>query len=143
MKTGYLTLETHPDHQDMVRVKIMDDLPNTQATTHGSQIRYIARFNDIEAGQMHLHNILHNDLVDLDNHLYLIDLKLAIAAIEADRLSHTRVWIDPSLSDSERTLIDEQTNKFKQRHKRWDRIWLFVGGAFIIYFFVMTLFGQI
>lgn len=142
MKTGYLTLETHPEHKDLVRVLVKDELPNTQAATHGSKIRYIARFNDIEAGQMHLHNMLNNNLVDLDNHLYSTDLKQAIAAIEADGLNHTRVWIDPSLSDSDRTLIDEQTNKFKQRHKWWNRIWLIVGTLFVIYFFIMTLLSQ-
>jgi hypothetical protein len=141
MKTGYLTLETHPEHNDMVRVLVKDELPNTQSAIHNSKIRYIVRFNDIEAGQMHLHNMFHNDLVDLDNHLYRIDLKQAIAAIEADELYHTRVWIDPSISDDDRSLIDEQANKFKQRHKLWNRIWLIVGGAFVVYFFIMTLLG--
>jgi hypothetical protein len=92
---------------------------------------------------MHLHNILHNDLVDLDNHIYRIDLKQAIAAIEADDLKHARVWIDPSLDDTERTRIHEQTARLKLRHKRWNRIWLIVGAIFVIYFFIMTLFSQI
>ncbi|MBT3048860.1 MAG: hypothetical protein KME53_18030, partial [Candidatus Thiodiazotropha sp. (ex Clathrolucina costata)] len=74
MKTGYLTLETHPEHQGMVRVLVKDELPNTQDGSYGSHVRYIARFNDIEAGQMHLHNMMHNQLVDLDNHIYRIDL---------------------------------------------------------------------
>ena len=143
MKTGYLTLETHPEHQDLVRVVVKDELPNTQAATHGSQIRYIARFNDIDAGQMHLHNMLHNNLVDLDNHIYRIELNQAIAAVEADDLNHTRVWIDPSLNDNDRSLIDDQATKFKLRHKRWNRIWLFVGGFFVVYFFFMSMFSQI
>ncbi|WP_316365521.1 hypothetical protein [Candidatus Thiodiazotropha sp. CDECU1] len=143
MKTGYLTLETHPEHQDFVRVLVKDELPNTQAATHGSQIRYIARFNDIDAGQMHLHNMLHNNLVDLDNHIYRIELNKAIAAVEADDLNHTRVWIDPELDETDRSLIDDQTTKFKLRHKRWNRIWLIVGGLFVVYFFFMTMFSQI
>ncbi|MEW8027646.1 MAG: hypothetical protein AB2792_09545 [Candidatus Thiodiazotropha sp.] len=143
MKTGYLTLETHTEHLDLVRVMVKDELPNTQEASHGSQIRYIARFNDIDAGQMHLHNMLHNNLVDLDNHIYRIDLNQAIAAIEADDLNHARVWIDPSLDENDRSVIDTQTAKFKLRHKKWNRFWLIVGAAFVIYFFIMTLFGQI
>jgi hypothetical protein len=142
MKTGYLTLETHPEHQDLVRVLMKDVLPNTQEATHGSQIRYIARFNDIEAGQMHLHNMMHNNLVDLDNHIYRIDLSKAIAAIEADDLNHARVWIDPSLSDSDRFQIDQQTSIFKLRHRRWNKFWLFVGGFFVVLFVIMSIIGQ-
>ncbi|MBT3044953.1 MAG: hypothetical protein KME67_19005 [Candidatus Thiodiazotropha sp. (ex Codakia orbicularis)] len=143
MKTGYLTLETHPEHLDLVRVIVKDELPNTQEASYGSQIRYIARFNDIDAGQMHLHNMLHNNLVDLDNHIYRIDLNQAIAAVEADDLNHARVWIDPSLGENDRSFIDTQTAKFKLRHKKWNRFWLIVGAVFVIYFFIMTLFGQI
>jgi hypothetical protein len=143
MKTGYLVLETHPEHQGLVRILMKDELPNTQAASPGSQIRYIARFNDIDAGQMHLHNMLHNDLVDLDNHIYRIGLEQAIAAIEADELNHARVWIDPSLSDNDRSLIDKQTIKFKLRHKRWNIFWLAVGGFFIILFFILSTIGQI
>jgi hypothetical protein len=142
MKTGYLVLETHPEHKDRVRVLMKDELPNTQSASHGSQIRYIARFNDIDAGQMHLHNMLRHHLVDLDSHIYRIELNRAIAAIEADDLNHARIWIDPSLSESERSRIDKQTTKFKLRHKRWNRFWLAVGGFFVILFFVMSIFGQ-
>jgi hypothetical protein len=143
MKTGYLVLETHPEHKDKVRVLIKDELPNTQTASAGSQLRYIARFNDIDAGQMHLHNMMHNQLVDLDNHIYRIDLNRAIAAIEADDLNHTRVWIDPSLNEKDRAWIDKETAKFKLRHKRWNRVWLIIGALFVIYFFIMTLFTQI
>jgi hypothetical protein len=143
MKTGYLTLETHPEHQDLVRVLVKDGLPNTQEATYGSQIRYIARFNDIEAGQMHLHNMMHNNLVDLDNHIYRIDLTKAIAAIEADDLNHARVWIDPSLSEDDRSLIDQLTAGFRLRHKRWNRFWLAVGGFFVVLFFFLSTIGQI
>ncbi|MES9991595.1 MAG: hypothetical protein ABW098_06540 [Candidatus Thiodiazotropha sp.] len=143
MKTGYLTLETHPEHQGMVRVHVKDELPNTQDGSYGSHVRYIARFNDIEAGQMHLHNMMHTHLVDLDNHIYRIELNQAIAAIEADDLNHTRVWMDPSLSDDDRSLIDQQTNRFRLRHKRWNRFWMIVGGFFIVLFLVMSTIGRI
>jgi hypothetical protein len=142
MKTGYLILETHPDHKNRVRVKIKDELPNTQSALNGSQIRYIARFIDIDAGQMHLHNRLHLHLVDLDNHIYHVELNRAIAAIEADELNHARVWIDPSLSDNDMSCIDKQTTRFKQHHKKWNSFWLAVGGFFVVLFFIMSFIGQ-
>ncbi|MCU7918577.1 MAG: hypothetical protein KZQ95_09495 [Candidatus Thiodiazotropha sp. (ex Epidulcina cf. delphinae)] len=125
MKTGYLTLETHPEHRGLVRVLIKVELPNTQAASHGSKIRYIARFDNIEAGQMRLHNLLQHTLIDLD---------WVIATIEADDLRHNRVWIDPSLNDSEKQVIDTQTAKFRLRHKRWNTFWLMVGGFFVVLF---------
>ncbi|MCU7936528.1 MAG: hypothetical protein KZQ99_16900 [Candidatus Thiodiazotropha sp. (ex Dulcina madagascariensis)] len=143
MKTGYLTLETHPEHRGLVRVLVKEELPNTQAASYGSKIRYIARFDDIEAGQMHLHNLLHHTLIDLDNHIYRIDLDWVIAAIEAVDLRHNRVWIDPSLSDSEKQVIDAQTAKLKLRHKRWNTFWLIVGGFFVVLFFILSTIGQI
>jgi hypothetical protein len=143
MKTGYLTLETHSEYKDLVRVLVKDELPNTQVTSNGSQVRYIARFNDIDAGQMHLHNMLRYKLIDLDNRIYRIELIQAIAAVEADDINHARVWIDPSLSESDRSLIDEQTTKFRMRHKKWNIFWLAVGGFFIVLLLIMSTIGQI
>lgn len=143
MKSGYLTLETHPEHRGLVRVLLKDELPNTQSASHGSQIRYIARFNDIEAGQMHLHNRVRNHLVDLDHRIYRVDLNRAIAAIEADDLNPTRVWLDPSLNDIDLAFIDQLTNKFKLRHKRWNTFWFILGGFFIVLFFIMSAIGQL
>ncbi|MCU7937699.1 MAG: hypothetical protein KZQ99_23095, partial [Candidatus Thiodiazotropha sp. (ex Dulcina madagascariensis)] len=106
----------------------------TQAASHGSKIRYIARFDNIEAGQMRLHNLLQHTLIDLD---------WVIATIEADDLRHNRVWIDPSLNDSEKQVIDAQTAKLKLRHKRWNTFWLIVGGFFVVLFFILSTIGQI
>ncbi|MCU7937452.1 MAG: hypothetical protein KZQ99_21785 [Candidatus Thiodiazotropha sp. (ex Dulcina madagascariensis)] len=70
-------------------------------------------------------------------------LSFCPAAVEAGDLRHNRVWIDPSLSDSEKQVIDTQTAKLKLRHKRWNTIWLIVGGFFIVLFFIMSTLGQI
>ena len=91
MKTGYLVLETHPDHNGMIRARIRDELPNTQDSEAGSEIRYIASFDDIEASLMHLHNQLHHKLVDLDNRLYRTEVCHAISAVESDDLRHQQV----------------------------------------------------
>ena len=139
MKTGYLVLETHPEHSGMIRALIREELPDTQDSEQGSEIRYIARFDDIEAGLMHLHNRLHHALIDLDNRLYRTDLKQAISAIESDELRHQRVWLDPSIGHRERDEIEAKTARFKRRQRRWNLTWTLVGGFFVALFFLFNL----
>ncbi|MET0010135.1 MAG: hypothetical protein ABW109_19915 [Candidatus Thiodiazotropha sp. 6PLUC4] len=138
MKTGYLVLETHPDHTGMIRARIRAELPNTQDSEEGSTIRYIARFDDVEAALMHLHNELNHKLVDLDSRLYKADIAEAISAIQADELRHQQVWIDPSIDDQLIAKIEAQTTKLKKRHNIQNRIWMMVGGFFVILFFVLN-----
>jgi ABC-type phosphate transport system auxiliary subunit len=139
MKTGYLVLETHPDHAGMIRARISDELPNTQESEAGSEIRYIARFDDIEAALMHLQNQLHNRLVDLDSRLYKTEVSHAISVVESDDLRHQQVWIDPSLDPQTRTAIDAETAQLKRRHALWNRTWTIVGGFFVLLFIVLNL----
>jgi hypothetical protein len=139
MKTGYLLLETHPDHEGMIRARIRDEVPNTQESEAGSEIRYIARFDDIEAALMHLHNQLHNRLVDLDNRLYKTEINHAISAVESDDLRHQQVWIDPTIDAQTRAAIDAETTQLKHRHARWNRGWMMVGGFFLLLFLFLNL----
>ncbi|MES9834743.1 MAG: hypothetical protein ABW157_22025 [Candidatus Thiodiazotropha sp. LLP2] len=138
MKTGYLVLETHPNHKGMIRARIRDELPNTQDSDEGSTIRYIARFDDIEAALMHLHSELNHQLIDLDSRLYKADIKDAISAIESDQLRHQQVWIDPSINEQDRAEIEAHTAQLKKRHNIQNRIWMIVGGFFVLLFFVMN-----
>ncbi len=139
MKTGYLVLETHPDHAGMIRARVRDELPNTQESEAGSEIRYIARFDDIEAGLMHFHNQLHNQLVDLDSRLYKTEVCHAISAVESDDLHHKQVWIDPGIDSRTRAAIDEETAQLKRRHALWNRTWMIVGGFFVLLFLFLNL----
>ena len=88
---------------------------------------------------MHLHDELHHQLIDLDNRLYKADLVEAISAIEADELQHRQVWIDPTIDEQERTEIDEHTKQLRKRHNIQNRIWLFVGGFFVLLFFFLNI----
>ncbi|MEJ2621716.1 MAG: hypothetical protein P8163_16100 [Candidatus Thiodiazotropha sp.] len=139
MKTGYLVLETHPDHVGMIRARIRDELPNTQESEAGSKIRYIARFDDIEAALMHLHNQLHNRLLDLDSRLYKTEVSHAISVVESDDLGHQQVWIDPSIDAQTRAAIDVETAQLKRRHALWNRTWTIVGSFFVLLFIVLNL----
>ena len=62
MKTGFLSLITHPDHPGMVRVQLGDTPPELKAMQDGGQFRYVARFRDGEAGLMHVQNAMHSHL---------------------------------------------------------------------------------
>ncbi len=127
MKTGFLSLITHPQHPDLVRVRIDDELPELKPLADGSAIRYLARFMDSEAGLMHVQNAMHSALVDLENRIYRKPLTKMIACVEAEDLDHERIWIDPEIPAGDRSLIDTLTRQRKAAHRRVDRIWQTVG----------------
>ncbi|MCP3869403.1 MAG: hypothetical protein GY703_15130 [Gammaproteobacteria bacterium] len=132
MKTGYLRLETHPEHPGLVRFLISDDAPDPTSGQSGNTIRYIARFNDIEAALMHVQNALHRSLMDVDNRLYRVDLPEAIAVVEADELRHKRIWMDATLSDDELQQTRCLTELHKSRKRRWDKVWKGIGYLFVV-----------
>lgn len=127
MQTGFLTLLSHPEHPGLVRARIHNTLPELKAQQDGSEIRYVARFRDIEAALMHVQNAMHGALVDLDQRIYRKALPEMIACVEADDLDHERVWIDPELSPAEMSRIDTRVVQRRLSHRRIDRIWQVVG----------------
>ncbi len=127
MKTGFLSLITHPQHPDLVRVRIDDDLPALKPQDDGSQIRYLARFMDGEAGMMHVQNAMHAALVDLDNRIYRKPLTKMIACVEAEDLDHERIWIDPAIPANDMSQIETLVRQRRATHRRIDRIWQIVG----------------
>jgi hypothetical protein len=127
MKAGFLTLETHPEHSGLVRVRMRDHMPELTGQEDGTEIRYVARFQDLEAGQMHVQNTMHHYLVDLENRIYRKDLSEMIACVEADELDHTRVWVDPAISEKESKHIKALVLRLRKRHKTVDLIWQAVG----------------
>jgi len=131
MKPGYLFLETHAEHPGMVRCLTQDQMPSTDGTA-GTGVRYIARFKDIEAAQMHVHNSLRRSLVDIDEHLYRVDLAQALAVVEADELAHEQVWIDESLSGEERSRVESLSDGYRSKRRTQDLIWRSVGAVALV-----------
>lgn len=127
MKTGFLTLITHSDHPGLVRARIRNKLPELKRQEDGSEIRYVARFKDIDAGLMHVQNVMHSALADLEHRIYRVSLPQMIACVEADDLDHARIWMDPALSAEELAEIDRLTRQRKASQRRIDRIWQIVG----------------
>lgn len=127
MSSGYLIIETHPDHPALIRLVCADRYHDPEPDVGGGRPRYVARFDDIEAARMHLHEALHDALIDLDNGLYRSDLATAIGEAEAEGLRHRRVWLDPDLGAAtiERTARAE-LDALARRARR-ARFWSWVG----------------
>ena len=127
MRAGYLYLQTHSDHPEMIRVLTSEHSPHNELGQPPTTIPYIARFNDLDAAKMHFHNELRRKLVNIDANLYRVPLAEAIATIEAEELRHQRVWIDPALSASALNQVETITAQQQKRHRRKNIIWRAVG----------------
>lgn len=128
MQTGYLFLQTHADHPDLVRLRADQYRPLTdQEPATPDAIRYIARFRDIDAARMHFHNALSRSLVDIDSGLYRVPLADAIATIEASELRHEQVWLDPDLPAATLQQVQALSKRRRRRQNRSRRIWNGIG----------------
>jgi hypothetical protein len=123
MEPGYLYLETHSEHPGLVRCLGLDRMPSTEGEA-GTGVRYVARFTDIDAALMHVQNSLRHSLVDINEHLYRVDIATAVAAIEADELNHERVWMDDTLDGEE---LRSRTEDYRAKHRKQDAVWRAVG----------------
>jgi len=97
VRTGYLYVETSDSHPGLARV-VATDLPPrlSPAAEHlDPRVRYLARFDDLDAGRMHAHTALRRRLVDIEADLYRVQAIDAIAAVEASGLRHERLYLDP------------------------------------------------
>ena len=133
MRAGYLYLQTHNDHPELVRVLTSEHSPDVQHSQPPTAIPYVARFNDLDAAKMHFHNELRRKLVDIDTSLYQISLAEAIATVEAEELRHQRVWIDPALSQSALNQVETITARAQRRHQLHNLIWRTVGVIAIVW----------
>ena len=138
MESGLLYLETSPSHEGLVRIRSETDaaraLSKTQtAPGDDAQGRLVLRFHDIDAARMHAHQAMRRRLVDVDAGTYRVSLIEAIACIQAIRLKHQPVFIDPTLT--EQMLGDIAIRvKAKQRHAaNVDRFWQIVGGLAVVF----------
>ena len=91
---------------------------SSKPTLHSARrIRYIARFNDCEAGLMHTHEILKRRLLDPDTHLYRVPMEQAIAAIESLGLRHRRIYLDSDFSADTKAHIEALTERYRDRRR--------------------------
>jgi hypothetical protein len=128
VRSGYLSIETHRDRPGLVHLLVTSEPLETASGSQGvPRIRYIARFSDREAALMHTHEILKRRLLDLDTHMYRVALPQAIGAIESLDLSHRRIYLDGDLSAGETRAVRAWTSRFRNRRRRWDRLFEALG----------------
>ncbi len=143
MQEGYLIIETNAEHPGLVRIRTSEAPPPETGPGPGDptgpHIRYIARFNDLSAAQMHTHIRLRHRLVDVDAGLYRCDPVTAIAAIQSLALGHRQVFLDPDLAGDE--ALEKTIAKHHRRHRLADRIWQVVGIFAVLFLLLKILFG--
>lgn len=121
MQTGYLLLEMHAERPGVVSVRARDGAP--QLDRPG--LRFAARFDDIDAALMHLHERLRRHLNTLEPRTYRVDLEEAVAAADAIELDHHRVFIEPALAES--GSLDDRIKSERLQHRRFDLLMQAVG----------------
>lgn len=124
VRSGYLCIETHPDHPGLIRLLSLDQPPQIGEQ---SQIRFVARFNDRDAALMHTHEILKRRLLDPDSHLYRTSIERAIAAIESLNLRHREIYADPAMPQQSRDEIALLTQRYLRRQQLKDNFFQVMG----------------
>lgn len=127
MRSGYVYLETHRDHPGLIRLLASEHRPAIGATDGETRVRYVAHFHDMDAGKMHAHEVLRRTLLDTNTSLYRATLADAMAAIEADGLSHRREWLDPSLGPAELERLGARADSLRNRQRLSNLLWRIVG----------------
>lgn len=145
MRRGYLLIETHPAFPDRVRLVTSNQLPSAiahptpLAPSDAPQVRYAAAFSDLEVASMHAHEALRHHLVDIDAHLYRVDPREAVAAVESIALRHRRVYLDPVLAADPG--LGGEIKRRQQRLRRLDRFWSWAGIAAVLLLLLKLLLG--
>ena len=141
MEEGYLIIETSLEHPGLVRIRKAEVPPGEPdpETQTDPQIRYVARFNDLSAAQMHIHTELRHGLVDAEAGLYRSDPVAAVAAAQSVELRHRQIYLDPRLAgnDSLETAIETR----RWHHRLADRIWQAVGILAVAFLLIKVFFG--
>lgn len=141
MEEGYLIIETSREHPGLVRIRKASAPPveTNLETQSDPQIRFVARFNDLSAAQMHVHTELRHRLIDADAGLYRIDPVTAVAAAQSVELRHRQIYVDPTITEN--PALDADIEKRHWRHRLADQIWRIVGAIAVVFLVVKILFG--
>lgn len=118
----------------------LDKLPELPSRNGPAAIRYVARFNDLEAGAMHLHQLIRRSLWDLEYRLYRGELEEIIADLESIDLEHRRIWMDPSFGQAQLDAIVRRSSR-RKRHRRYRQFaWHAAGvaGILLLLLFALT-----
>lgn len=139
MRSGYLYVETSDSHPGLARIVASEFPPRLPPPGTGVDpaVRYLARFNDLDAGRMHAHAALRWRLVDIEADLYRIGIVDAVSAVEAVGLRHERLYLDPGLADEPQLRVAIRRRVAARR--LGDRVWQGVGIAGAIFLILLVL----
>ena len=136
---GYLCLRTVPDRPGVIQVLMRSTLPEGIPTPEDPELRYVARFTDVDAARMHAHEALHRGLLDVEQRLYRADLASAVAAVEADGLRHERIWIDPAAGPEVLARVEDEAEALRRSRERRNRMWTVLGWIGVVLLLGKTL----
>jgi hypothetical protein len=139
MREGYLLVETNPAHPGKVRLRGIDDLPEGTAVGVDPNLRFIARFHDLDAALMHFHAGLSRRLLDVNERIYRADPVEAVSVADAIALPHRRIYVDPALDRDGK--LTAAIQRLHRRHRRWERFFNGVGIAAVILLLAKLLLG--
>jgi hypothetical protein len=143
MDTGFLFLQTSPSHPGLVRILTTTAEAPNPASRDGPAadppIRFVARFNDLDAARLHAFSALRRHLVDLDAGLFRVGIIDAIAAVDSIRLPHRLMFLDPGLSAEEKSLLTARIGRHRRRGRRADQAWRLVGWIAIAWLVLLAI----
>jgi hypothetical protein len=143
MEIGFLFLQTSPSHPGLVRILTTTAEAPKPASHDGSAadpaIRFVARFNDLDAARLHAFSALRRHLVDLDGGLFRVGIVDAIAAVDSISLPHRLFFLDPDLSAEEKSLLTARIARHRRRNRRADQAWRLVGWIGIAWLVLLAL----
>ncbi|MCG6859712.1 MAG: hypothetical protein LJE70_00250 [Chromatiaceae bacterium] len=141
MGEGYLVIETHAEHPGLVRILAAKANPGESELRGGAdpRVRYVARFDDLDAAQMHVHARLKRRLVDVDTRLYRADAIASVAAAQSLALRHRQIYLDPELARDPK--LKQAIERHRRQHRAADRFWQLVGAAAVIFLLLKLLLG--
>ena len=143
MRQGYLSLETHPEHPDQVRIIASERRPDPansrEPGPHAPRVRCVVRFEDLDAAAMHAHTALRRRLVDIDSHRYRIDPVAAVAALDSIGLRHERVHLDPALASD--PSLGTSIQRLTARRRRIEAFWNGMGIIALIWLLALVALG--
>ena len=120
MRTGYLYVENRDPAERLVRFGLTVRPPEFGGDGP-ARIRFVARFSDVDAALMQVHEELRRTLADVDRRIYRTDVETGIAAVRAAGFGARQVYLDDGLDLAARERIEGLVQGMQTRRRRMER----------------------
>lgn len=139
MNRGYLYVESLVQPEGTYHLAMSVDRPDPEQMPEGRKLLYIASFRDIDAAFMHATGKLRSRCKHLDTETFVTELTTVIAVIEADGLSHERVWLADVLDGSEMEVLRRLTERLQKQAENQALLWKMVGIVAVVIFLLLSI----